>query len=112
MSRFALILSVVAALFFTCGGVFMKLSSGFTRLGAGAAAIALFVAGAVAQTFALKYAELGVAYVFVLGLEAVLAFCFGALFFGESVSVPKVLGVVLIIGGFALLHVGASPGTR
>jgi small multidrug resistance pump/quaternary ammonium compound-resistance protein SugE len=69
--RFALVLSVVAALFFTFGGVFMKLSSGFTRLGAGAAALALFVAGAVAQTFALKYAELGVAYVFVLGLEAV-----------------------------------------
>ena len=61
---------------------------------------------------ALKYAELGVAYVFMLGLEAVLAFCFGALFFGENVSVPKVLGVVLIIGGFALLHVGATPGTR
>jgi multidrug transporter EmrE-like cation transporter len=112
MSRFALVLSVVAALFFTFGGVFMKLSSGFTRLGAGAAALALFVAGAVAQTFAMKYADLGVAYVFVLGLEAVLAFCLGALFFGESVSVPKVLGVVLIIGGFALLHVGASPGTR
>ena len=59
----------------------------------------------------MKYAELGVAYVFVLGLEAVLAFCFGALFFGESVSVAKLLGVVLIIGGFALLHVGAAPGT-
>jgi multidrug transporter EmrE-like cation transporter len=111
MSRFALLLSVVAAIFFTFGGVLMKLSSGFTRLGPGAAALALFVAGAVAQTFAMKYAQLGVAYVFVLGLEAVLAFLFGALFFGESVSLPKLLGVVLIIGGFALLHVGASPGT-
>ena len=112
MSRIALLLSIVAALFFTFGGVFMKLSSGFARLGPGTAALALFVAGAIAQTFAMKYAELGVAYVFVLGLEAVLAFSFGALFFGESVSVPKLLGVVLIIGGFALLHVGASPGTR
>jgi multidrug transporter EmrE-like cation transporter len=60
----------------------------------------------------MKYADLGVAYVFVLGLEAVLAFAFGALFFGESVSIAKLLGVALIIGGFALLHVGASPGTR
>jgi multidrug transporter EmrE-like cation transporter len=112
MSRFALMLSVVAAIFFTFGGVFMKLSHGFARLGPGAAAIALFVAGAIAQTFAMKYAELGVAYVFVLGLEAVLAFGFGALFFGENVSIAKLLGVVLIIGGFALLHAGASPGVR
>ena len=108
MSRVALLLSVVAAIFFTFGGVFMKLSSGFARLAPGAAALALFLAGAIAQTFAMKYAELGVAYVFVLGLEAVLAFAFGALFFGETVSLAKLLGVALIIGGFALLHRGAS----
>jgi multidrug transporter EmrE-like cation transporter len=112
MSGFALMLSVVAAIFFTLGGVLMKVSSGFARLGPGAAALALFMAGAIAQTFAMKYADLGVAYVFVLGLEAVLAFGFGAAFFGETVSVPKLLGVALIIGGFALLHLGASPGTR
>jgi multidrug transporter EmrE-like cation transporter len=108
MSRFALLLSVVAALFFTFGGVFMKLSNGFARLAPGLAAIGLFVAGAIAQTFAMKVADLGVAYVFVLGLEAVLAFAFGALFFGETVTAAKLLGVALIIGGFALLHLGAS----
>lgn len=112
MSRVALSLSVVAALLFTFGGVFMKVSNGFTRLGAGLAALALFVAGATAQTYALRYGELGVAYVFVLGLEAILAFSFGALFFRESVTLAKSLGVVLIIAGFALLHVGASFGTR
>jgi quaternary ammonium compound-resistance protein SugE len=108
MSRLALLLSFVAAIFFTSGGVFMKLSSGFARLAPGAAALALFLAGAIAQTFAMKYADLGVAYVFVLGLEAVLAFALGALFFGETVSLAKLLGVALIIGGFALLHLGAS----
>jgi multidrug transporter EmrE-like cation transporter len=108
MSRLALLLSVVAAIFFTFGGVLMKVSSGFARLGPGLAALALFLAGAIAQTFAMKVADLGVAYVFVLGLEAVLAFTFGALFFGETVSPAKLLGVVLIIGGFALLHLRAS----
>jgi len=106
MSRVALVLSVVAAIFFTFGGVLMKLSSGFSRLAPGLAALALFVAGAIAQTFAMKVADLGVAYVFVLGLEAVLAFAFGALFFGEAVSFAKLLGVALIIGGFAMLHLG------
>ena len=112
MSRTALVLSLAAALLFAVGGVFMKVSSGLERLVPGSIALALFLAGAVVQTLALKHAELGVAYVFVLGLEAVLAFVFGALFFAESVSLPKVLGVALIIGGFALLNVGTSAGAR
>jgi multidrug transporter EmrE-like cation transporter len=112
MSRVALILSLAAALLFAVGGVFMKMSNGLERLVPGSAALGLFLAGAVAQTIALKHAELGVAYVLVLGLEAVLAFVFGALFFEENVSLPKVLGVALIIGGFALLNAGASAGAR
>ena len=112
MSRIALVLSLAAALLFAVGGVFMKMSNGLERLVPGSIALGLFLAGAVVQTLALKQAELGVAYVFVLGLEAVLAFVFGALFFEENVSMPKVLGVALIIGGFALLHVGASAGAR
>ncbi len=112
MSRLTLILSLVAALLFTFGGVFMKLSNGFARLSPGFAALALFVAGATAQTYALRYGELGVAYVFVLGLEAILAFTFGAVFFGESVTLAKLCGVALIVGGFALLHAGASFGTE
>jgi multidrug transporter EmrE-like cation transporter len=109
MDRFALVLSLVAALLFTVGGVFMKVSNGLSRLGPGALALALFLGGAVVQTIALKQSELGVVYVFVLGLEAVLAFAFGVLFFGEGVSLPKLAGVALIIGGFALLHLGGSP---
>jgi multidrug transporter EmrE-like cation transporter len=86
----------------------MKVSNGFARLAPGSVALGLFMGGAVAQTMAMKHAELGVTYVFILGLEAVLAFAFGAFLFGESVSIPKVLGVALIIGGFALLQVGVS----
>ena len=108
MDRVALVLSLVAALLFTVGGVFMKVSAGLTRLGPGVLALALFLGGAVVQTLALKQSELGVVYVFVLGLEAVLAFGFGIVLFGESVSLPKLLGVVLIIGGFALLHASGS----
>ena len=105
----ALILSLGAALCFTGGGVFMKLSNGFEKMAPASIALALFLGGAVVQTLAMKHAEMGVAYVFILGLEAVLAFAFGVFFFGESVSVPKMMGVALIIVGFALLHVNTSP---
>jgi multidrug transporter EmrE-like cation transporter len=112
MSLSAVGLSLVAALCFVAGGAFMKLSSGFARLGPSAAALALFLAGAVAQTLAMKHGEMGVSYVFILGLEAVLAFAIGALLFREAVSAPKLLGVALIIGGFALLHASTTVGTR
>jgi multidrug transporter EmrE-like cation transporter len=108
MSRLALLLSMLAALLFTVGGVFMKVSNGLARLGPAVLALALFLGGAVVQTLALERSELGVVYVFVLGLEAVLAFGFGVVFFHERVSLPKVLGVVLIIGGVALLHASGS----
>ena len=60
----------------------------------------------------MKHGEMGVTYVFILGLEAVLAFAIGALIFREAVSAPKLLGVALIIGGFALLHASTTVGTR
>ena len=104
--------SFVAALLFVGGGALMKLSSGFSRPLPGLAALGLFLSGAVAQTLAMKHGEMGVSYVFILGLEAILALVLGALVFRESVSVAKVLGVVLIIGGFALLHSGAWGETR
>jgi quaternary ammonium compound-resistance protein SugE len=112
MNLSALGLSLAAALCFVIGGAFMKLASGFTRLAPGSAALGLFLCGAVAQTLAMKHGEMGVSYVFILGLEAVLAVAIGACFFQENISLRKLLGVALIIGGFALLHVGSPAGTR
>src|SRR5215831_4484276 len=112
MSLSAVALSLLAALCFVAGGAFMKLASGFARPVPGLIAMGLFLSGAVAQTLAMKHGEMGFSYVFILGLEAVLAFAIGALLFRESVSVPKLVGVALIIGGFALLHVSTSVGTR
>ncbi len=112
MSLSAVGLSLVAALSFVAGGSFMKLSSGFARPVPGAAALALFLGGAVAQTLAMKHGEMGVSYVFILGLEAVLAFAIGAFLFRENVSAAKLLGVALIIGGFALLHASTAVGTH
>ncbi len=112
MSFPAVGLSLVAALCFVAGGAFMKVSSGFARPGAGALALGLFLAGAVAQTLAMKHGEMGVSYVFILGLEAVLAFAIGASLFRESVSALKLVGVALIVDGIRLAARGQDCGTR
>jgi multidrug transporter EmrE-like cation transporter len=104
------LLWVTAAAFaFTLGGVCMKSSAGMTRPVPTVLLYLLFAAGATFQALALRRADLGAAYLFVLGLEAVLAFALGALFFAEAVSPWKLLGVAAIVAGVVLLHAGEGP---
>ena len=103
MSNFGM--AIVAALSFTVGGIFMKLSDGLSKLWPSVAIFVLFAVGAVLNTLLVKRGgELGPAYTIIVGLEAVLAFVFGVLFFGEDRSWPRLLGVALILGGLLLLR--------
>jgi multidrug transporter EmrE-like cation transporter len=107
-----LLLTLGAALAFALGGICMKSSAGMTRIGPTLLLYLLFAAGATLQTLALRKSDLGVAYLFVLGLEAVLAFGFGWWFFAEGCSWWKVLGVAAIVAGIVLLHMDDDPLTR
>jgi multidrug transporter EmrE-like cation transporter len=97
---------LAAAVFFTAGGVAMKASAGMTRPTPTLLFFLLFLVGALFQALALRHAELGVAYVVVLGLEAVLAVALGILLFSERVSPLKCVGVLTVVFGIALLHLG------
>lgn len=96
---------IAAAVCFAVGGIFMKMSAGVSRAWPTAAFLALFAGGAVLQALAMRRTDLGVAYVFVLGLEAVLAFAFSVAIFGESASLSRAAAVVLIVAGIVLLRV-------
>jgi multidrug transporter EmrE-like cation transporter len=100
-----------AALSFAVGGAYMKASDGMTRAWPTVAMYITFAAGATFQALALREAELCVAYLFSLGLEALLVFAFGHLIFAESPSLSKVLGVVSIVIGLALMHLGESDSS-
>jgi multidrug transporter EmrE-like cation transporter len=98
---------IMAAIFFTVGGIFMKLSDGLTRAGPTFVVFALFVAGASLQTIAMKREDLAVTYLIVVGLESILAFLFGVLLFDESCSKARVLSVALIAGGIVSLRLSS-----
>jgi multidrug transporter EmrE-like cation transporter len=99
---------LAAAVFFTAGGVSMKASAGMTRLTPTLLFFLFFVVGAAFQALALREAELGVAYLVVLGLEAVLAAVLGVLIFAEQVSASKCFGVLTVVLGIVLLHLGET----
>lgn len=98
-------MAFAAAAAFTVGGIFMKLSHGLTRPWPTLALLGLFGIGAVLLTLSIEArGELGTAYLVTLGLETVLAFALGSLFFGESASVGRMLGLVLLVAGMLLIQ--------
>ena len=99
-----LLLLITASLLFATGGLFMKLSLGLTRLAPSILVFLFFCAGAACQAIAMKRADMGVAYLFVLGLEAVVAFLISVLALHESAAPLRVVAVVLIVAGIVLLE--------
>jgi small multidrug resistance pump len=99
-----LALTILAAVFFTSGGALMKYSEGLTRLWPSLACMACFMSGAAMQALAMRGNQMGVTHIFVLGLEAGIALFFGALFFQESLSPPKLIGTALIVVGMIVLR--------
>jgi small multidrug resistance pump/quaternary ammonium compound-resistance protein SugE len=99
-----LVYVVLAAVSFAVGGVAMKASEGLTRWPGTLGTYALFALGATFQALALKGGDLGIFYVLVLGLEAVLAFGFGVALFHEAASPMRLAAVALIVAGIAILR--------
>src|SRR5262245_52293833 len=95
---------ILAALFFTVGGVFMKLSEGLTKFWPTVIVFALFLPGPALQTLAMKREDLAVTYLWVAGLESVLAFAFGVLLFRRVAPRLAFAGVLLITGGIVSLR--------
>jgi multidrug transporter EmrE-like cation transporter len=100
------LLVCLAAVSFSAGGYFMKMSDGLRQAPASAAVFALFAAGAALQALAMRGAPMTNTYVIVLGLEALGTYAIGAGLLGEPQTLIKACGVVLIVAGIALLRGG------
>ena len=99
--------AILASLSFATGGIFMKYANyfqGTANLRPALATYLLFLVGATFQMVIMREAELGVAYVLVLGLESWFAVLFGFLLFKESLSLVKAAAICLVVIGIALLH--------
>jgi multidrug transporter EmrE-like cation transporter len=97
---------ILASLAFAIGGAFMKVSDGFTRPWPSAAVAVCFLAGAVLLGFAIGSQGLSTAYTIGLGIEAVVSIGLGCWVFGERLTIPQFLGVVLILAGVVSVRIG------
>lgn len=99
------VLVLIAAVAFTVGGIYMKLSAGLTQLVPSLLVFICFAVGASLQTLAMRQSELGVTYLAILGLESVLAFFFSIFIFNEASSLTKYFGLSFLVVGMILLHI-------
>lgn len=100
----ALLMLVFASIAYAVGGVFMKHSDGVTRLLPTLAFLALFVSGATMQAIGMRQADMGVSYVFVLGVEAVAAVLLSGFMLHERYSLSRLAAIALILAGIVWLR--------
>jgi multidrug transporter EmrE-like cation transporter len=101
-------LTGLAAVSFSIGGYFMKLSAGLTHLRPTLLMVGFFSVGTVLQTFAMRGEQMAVTYIVVLGFEAIAAFALSVFLLNEGSSLPKFAGVALVLAGIVLLRTGKA----
>ena len=100
---------LIAILTEVVGTTLMKVSQGLTRLVPSVLMFVLYGVSFVFMALALKKIEVSTAYAIWSGLGTALIAIIGIVWFRESINLPKLVGLVLIIGGVILLNLkGAS----
>ena len=98
------ILLIVAIVLEVAGTTNMKLSEGFSKLAPSVGVIFFYALSIIALTFAVNRMDVSVAYAIWSGLGTALVSIIGLWFFQESITLTKLVGLVLIIVGVVMLH--------
>lgn len=87
-----------------CGTVCLKLSHGMTRPLPVVGVVMFYLSAFALLSVCLKHLEVGTVYAIWSGAGTALVAMIGILYFGESFSWLKILGLSLVITGVVLLH--------
>lgn len=89
---------------------FLKYTDGFSKLLPTMMCLALYALSFFGLANAVKTIPVGVAYALWSGLGTAAIVAIGAVFLGEPLSLAKIVGVALIIGGVLVLNLGGAAG--
>jgi len=84
----------------------LKATEGFTRLWPTVGCIGGYVAAFAMLAVVVRHVSVGVAYAMWSGLGTAAIVAIGVVFLDESISVTKIVGVLLVIGGVVTLNLG------
>jgi small multidrug resistance pump len=86
----------------------MKYSEGFSRLWPSLVTVLGYVIAFVLLAQCLKTVQVGTAYAIWAGVGTAVIAAIGMVFLGEALSLTKVAGILLIIGGVVVLNLGGT----
>ncbi|MCE7551583.1 DMT family transporter [Streptomyces thermodiastaticus] len=86
----------------------MKYSEGFSRLGPSLITLLGYVLSFALLAQTLKSVSIGTAYAIWSGIGTAAVATLGLLLFGEGLTLAKIAGIVLIIGGVVVLNLGGA----
>ncbi|MCT2583388.1 DMT family transporter [Actinophytocola gossypii] len=86
----------------------LRATEGFTRLWPTVACLAGYAAAFAMLALVVRHVPVGVAYAVWSGLGTAAIVAIGVLFLNESISVTKVVGVLLVIAGVVTLNIGGA----
>ncbi|MCC3775378.1 multidrug efflux SMR transporter [Streptomyces sp. UNOB3_S3] len=101
-------LLLIAAVFEVVFALSSAANEGFTRLVPSLITVVAGGGGVYLLSLALRTLDVGIGYTVWTGIGSVGAVVFGALLFGEDITVGKVVCLVAIIGGVLGLHMTES----
>ena len=94
----------LAILLEVIGSSFMQASNGFTKLLYTVITIVCFIACFFFLSQALKYFPLGIAYAIWGGLGIVLTALISVVVFKQSLDIPAIVGITLIVTGVVVMN--------
>lgn len=90
------------------GSTLLKLSNGFSRVGASVGVVLSYGLAFYALSLALKELPLGLAYATWSGVGTILTVLAGMYLFKEKINKQAVAGIALLVIGIALLNLSKS----
>jgi small multidrug resistance pump len=99
---------MIAIVLEVAGTTSMKLSAGFTKPLYGVLLFVFYFSSFAVLTLALKKIDVSLAYAIWAGAGTALIAVIGIFYFNEPLSLQKILGVLLIVGGVVALNLSGG----
>lgn len=105
---FAYILLGLAIISEVTGSTFLVKSEGFTKIGPSIAVVILFSFAFYLLSQVIKVIPLGIAYAIWAGVGIILTAIIGYFIFKQSLDIPALIGIGLIISGVVVINLFSS----
>lgn len=95
---------IAAIIFETIGTSALQASEQFSRFWPSVLVVVAYAVSFVLLSYTLKTIPVGIAYAFWSALGIVMIAAIGRIVFGQTLDLPALLGLAMIIGGVAVIH--------